>query len=194
MGDLVVSVVPLEPSVALPAEDLAVGMPADDLVVVPAVADMVVVPLQPDLAIGLPLQDLAVVATDIGPPGPQGVPGTGAATVVMAIAAQALGGQRVVKPVPGGEVDYASSDVVSDGDAIVGLTQGAVVAGAIAVVQTGGVMEDTAWNWIVGGVVYCGLNGVPTQTPPASGFMCRVGKALEPTKLYINVEEAVILI
>jgi hypothetical protein len=168
----------------VPSEDLQISLPSDDLLVVP---------IAPDLAITTPLTDLAVVSTDIGPPGPKGDPGTGAATVIVAIAAQSLGGHRVVKPVAGGKVNYASSETAGDGDQILGITQGAAVADAETVIQTGGVMEEPSWDWPVGAAIYCGISGLLTATPPTEGFLCRIAKAIEPTKILINVEEAFIL-
>lgn len=191
-GDLVITLIPQDPGVAAVAEDLAVATQPDDVVVALQANDLVAILIAADLAVTVPLQDLAVTSTMLGPPGPAGP--AGASPVYVAVAFQPLGGNRVVKPLPAGQVDYASSDVPTDGDQILGITQGAVGAGEQVNVQTGGMITDATWNLLVGQPVYCGVNGVLTQNPPAFGFMCRVGKATKPTQILVNVEEAILLI
>ena len=193
--DLVITVVP-PPTTAEGPDDLQVIQPHGPTVTV-LTDDLVTVPLAADLVIVTPLPDLTVSASWEGPPGPQGppgAPGQAGASFYVAVAFQDLGGNRVVKPLPAGQVDYASSNVPSDGDQILGITQGAAMQGETVNVQTTGPMAESSWNWVVGGAVYCGLNGVLTQVPPTAGFLCRVGKATQPTEIFINVEEAIILI
>lgn len=191
--DFIVKVVPQDPEVIEGPEDLVVTKVLEDLKVILPVDDMVIVPRMQDLAIGVRPSDLTVAVTDIGPPGPQGLPGDAGLSVITLIANVPLGGHRVVKPVAGGKVDYASSNVPTDGDQILGITTGAVAEDALVDVQTGGPMEEPTWLWIVGMPVYCGLNGVLTQSPPNVGVLCRVGKAVTPTKILVNVEEAIVL-
>jgi len=133
-----------------------------------------------------------IITNPAGPPGAPGQDGAAGEAVVVREAAQALGGHRVVKPVASDEVDYASSDIAGDGDLILGITKGAAAAGDDVQVQVGGTMTEGSWNWILG-PVYCGLNGVLTQVVPTSGFVCRVAKALSPTTILVNVEEAFLL-
>lgn len=196
MTDVFVRVAPEDPPIVSGLEDLIVQARTSDVAVSVSLADdMVVVPKLPDLNIVIRPADLAVAVSDIGPPGPQGTqgpPGGGIPIVISTAVNQPLGGQRVVKAVPGG-VDYASSDDVASADAIVGITQTAAVLDAEVAVQTGAEMTDSSWAWVVGLAIYCGLNGVPTQIPPIAGFLCRVGKATAPTTILINVEEAIIL-
>ena len=191
MPDLVITVVPQDPGVAELPEDLVVGLQPDDVVVAQQSDDLVAVPIAHDLAVQVPLQDVGITATMIGPPGPPGP--AGSSPVIVLVAFEPLGGQRVVKPLPAGQAAYASSDVPTDGDQILGVTQGAANAGTLVTVQTGGTMDDATWLWIVGQPVYCGLNGVLTQVPPEAGFLCRIGKATKPTQILLNVEEAIIL-
>lgn len=196
MTDIIVTVAPEDPDVVEGPEDMVIAMrPADVVVPVVLADDMVIVPKVADLAIGVRPNDLAVALTDIGPPGPQGPPGSGGgagATLVSTAVVQPLGGNRIVRAVSGG-VDYASSDDLADAEAILGLTQTSAILDAPVVVQTAGEMTEVSWNWTVGGAVYCGLNGLPTQDPPTSGFLCRVGKAVDSDTILINVEEAIIL-
>lgn len=193
MPDLIVTVAPQDPNVVPPPEDVSVSLVEEDLRVVLPVQDMVTVPLTNQLAVSAQPADLVVVATELGPPGPPGPAGPSGTPVVIREAAAALGGHRVVKPVPGNQVNYASSAVPSDGDQILGITQSAANEGDDVAVQVVGEMNEGSWNWTTGGAIYCGVNGVLTQVPPTVGFLCRVAKAISPTSILVNVEEAFIL-
>lgn len=191
MTDIVVSVAPQDPAVVGEPEDLVITQRTSEMSVVQLTDDMVVVPKLADLAIGVRTEDLAVQISNIGPPGGTGTGGASQSIIRNAVV-QPLGGNRIVRAVDGG-VDYASSDDLADAEAIVGFTQTSAILDAPVVVQTGGEMVEGSWNWTVGAPVYCGLNGLPTQDPPTSGFMCRVGKATAVDTILINVEEAIIL-
>lgn len=190
MADIVVTVAPEDPDVVGLPEDLIIEQRTSDVSVVPLADDMVIVPKVADLAIGVRVDDLAVGISNVGPPGPAGS-GAGNSIIKQAVV-QPLGGNRIVRAVTGG-VDYASSDDLADAEAIVGFTKTSAILNAAVSVQTSGEMVEGSWNWTVGGMVFCGLNGLPTQVPPTSGFLCRVGKATAADTILINVEEAVIL-
>lgn len=189
----------------LPALATEIGtVPPGDTITIPAQYPRAVVlaPLQARVSEvvrlpGLPnvvLTPKAIpqVSAVVGIPGPPGPPGELGEQVVQRVAAVALGGNRVVKPVADGQVNYATSDFVPDANIILGITQGAAIQGDIIDVQIGGTMEEPSWNWTIG-QVFCGLNGVLTQTPPTTGFLCRVGRAIAPTTIVISVEEAILL-
>jgi len=187
--DLVIAVQPI-PSITPEPDDLLVEIPTADFVINVPVDDMIVVTRAQDLEIVAELPDWEVRMTDIGPMGQRGAAAD--EPVVDMTSLVAIGGQRVVRAIGGNLVDYASSDVAEHGDQILGITQNAANPGDTIHVQTGGVMDEVGWNWTVG-PVYCGLNGVLTQVVPDVGFMCRIGKAIKPTSILINVEEAIIL-
>lgn len=190
MSDIIVSIAPQDPAVIAEPEDMVISISSSDVSVVPLGDDMVIVPKVADLVIGVQPADLSVAISNIGPPGRDG---TGASDVLIRKAVnQPLGGNRIVRAVIGG-VDYASSDDISGADAILGLTQTSAILNADVAVQIGGEMVESSWNWTVGDPVYCGLNGLPTQTPPTSGFVCRIGKATDVDAILINVEEAIAL-
>lgn len=191
MSDIIVTVAPADPDVVEGPEDLVITQRTSEMSVVQLADDLVVVPKIADLAIGVRTEDMAVAISNIGPPGGAGTGGASQSIIRNAVV-QPLGGNRIVRAVTGG-VDYASSDDLADAEAIVGFTQTSAVLDAPVVVQTGGEMTEGSWNWTVGGPVYCGLNGLPTQVPPVTGFMCRVGKATAVDTILINVEEAIIL-
>ncbi|HVZ17222.1 MAG TPA: hypothetical protein VG897_08905 [Terriglobales bacterium] len=131
--------------------------------------------------------DVTVIGPDLpGPPGPQGPQGPSGGSTFTRIAAQALSGQRVVKAVPGGKVDYASADQSGDALLIEGITTGAASSGAEATVQSTGEMTDVAWSWALG-PVFCGLNGQLTQAPPNAAWICQIGLAIDATTIVIGI-------
>lgn len=135
----------------------------------------------PVRVVASPRPIVAVVTS--GPPGPRGLPG---AVTLTRIAAQALGGHRVVRLVDNDRVDYASSDQTAHAEFILGLTAGAAAADAEIEVQTLGEIVESSWAWTPG-PVFCGLNGVLTQTPPSSGFIRQIGVADAPDRIVIDL-------
>ncbi|MFN3465249.1 MAG: hypothetical protein ACK4X1_14365 [Terricaulis sp.] len=134
-----------------------------------------------------PTQPIAVVSG--GQRGPAGAPG---GAEFSRKAAQALGGHRVVRALANDEVDYASSDEIAHAALIVGVTMGAASAGAAILVRGGGELQDDSWSWSLG-AVFCGLNGVLTQTPPASGFIRQIGIADAPDRIIIDLRPPIML-
>ncbi len=59
-------------------------------------------------------------------------------------------------------------------------------------IQTQGFVDDSSWNWTEGHV-WCGPNGTLTQTPPISGWDFIIGFATSATRLYIDLNEPVLL-
>lgn len=59
-------------------------------------------------------------------------------------------------------------------------------------IQTQGFIDDAAWSWDEG-FVWCGPNGTLTQTPPTSGWDFIIGFATSATRLYIDLNEPVLL-
>lgn len=125
-------------------------------------------------------------AGEDGPPGP---PGPAGGNVVQLLAIGAVGGNRVVRSVPGG-VGYASNDNTAHGDDVVGLT---LQAGAdeLINVQVAGEVVEPSWNWVPQEPVFVGTNGLLTQAPPedpAARFVLVFGFATSPTSIMIRVE------
>lgn len=105
---------------------------------------------------------------------------------------QALGGHRVVKATATG-FDYADSTVLSDAQAVVGITGGAASASSEVTVITSGKVTEPSWSWTVGQNVYLSTNGLMTQTAPSSGFLIVIGKALSATTLLISINTPITL-
>jgi hypothetical protein len=129
-----------------------------------------------------------------GPPGTQGPPGPSGAQSYEKIAGEALSALRAVRAAPSGELFYASHNVPADAHAVLGVTTTAAAAGGVVfAVGSGAEVTDAGWAWTPGLPVFLGALGALTQSPPASGFLLRVGTATSPTRLLVRIEEPVIL-
>lgn len=130
-----------------------------------------------------------------GPPGVNGVDGVDGATaslVVSCLASGPIGGGRVVRVIWDKYVGYVSSDSPALADTVLGITTGAAVYGEPIGVQYMGELQDSGWTWSPG-PVYCGINGVITQTLPTSGFILALGTATNSTTIVINIKQPLIL-
>ena len=128
-----------------------------------------------------------------GPAGPAGPVGPAGATYMTFAAGAALGGHKVVKAGPLGAVYYADSDNPVDAGGVIGVTMNAALQGDPVNVQATGEMEESGWSWTPGLPVFLGPLGTLTQTPPVTGFQLVIGVASAPTKLVINIKQAIIL-
>lgn len=118
--------------------------------------------------------------------GVQGPPGASGSGDVTAIASTPLSALRVVKVVAG-VAAYASADDVADAALITGITVTAASSGAAITVRTDGELRDNAWTWAPG-PIYCGANGVMTQTVPTAGFIGEVARATSATTIVVDIQ------
>lgn len=78
-----------------------------------------------------------------------------------------------------------------DGDhigLIAGLTITATGAEGSVVVQRAGPVDDDAWSWVTSGLIWLGDSGIPTQTPPTTGYDVQIGYAVSPTRIYLDIQ------
>jgi hypothetical protein len=122
-----------------------------------------------------------------GPIGPAGPAGGNIATT----AAVDCGGHKVVRAVAGG-VAPASSNNLADLGKVVGVTLNAALMGDLIEYSYSAEIIEPSWNWTVG-PIYLGLNGVPTQTPPTTGFIQQIGVATAPTKIVVSLGPPILL-
>lgn len=130
-----------------------------------------------------------------GPPGADGTDGIDGATaslVVNCIASEAIGGGRAVRIIWDKYVGYVSSDNPLLADTVLGITTGAAAYGQNIGVQYMGELQDSGWSWVPG-PIYCGINGVLTQTLPSSGFILVLGTATNANTIVINIKQPLIL-
>jgi len=133
-----------------------------------------------------------IILLDVGTQGPPGPPGEMGSAYVEFPAAAPLGGHRAVR-VQAGEAVYADSGVIADANLVLGITRGAVVEGALAQIQTGGLMTEVSWAWTPDAPVFVGAVGVLTQTAPLAGFNLIVGVATGPTQIFIGARMPIVL-
>lgn len=101
-------------------------------------------------------------------------------------AAASLSALRAVTTTAAGLAEYADPTTLG-ARSVVGVTTN---AGTSLTVQFGGTLTDGSWNWSPGHV-WCGANGVLTQTPPTSGAVCIVGRVVNATTILIELEPTI---
>lgn len=112
---------------------------------------------------------------------------------LIGTAGQALGGHRVVKITPTG-FDYADNQNITDMPSVIGITLGAASAGSEVKVAIAGKIVEPSWSFTVGQNIYLSTNELLTQTPPTSGFLFSLGKAISPTSILISFSTPLLLI
>lgn len=124
-----------------------------------------------------------------GPQGPPGPPGSGGPQTVFYTAGEDISGHRVVR-VSGSTAYYADSGTPSHINTVVGISTGAAASGNTVTVQVSGELTEPSWTWSPG-AVFLGVSGQLTQTPPATGLFLKLGKAMTPTTLLIDLQPAI---
>ena len=124
-----------------------------------------------------------------GVQGPQGVPGSG--TFVLTAGAGGISALRVVVA----EDDVARyPDITATDDAarVIGLSYTAAAAGSTFIVQPDGVVNEPSWTWSPG-VLWCGADGVLTQTIPAApAWLMEIGRVRSPTSIVLDLQSPII--
>lgn len=136
------------------------------------------------------------MVTLVGAPGAPGAPGPAGpdSNVVQYTAAVALGGHRVVVLNDDSEAIYADCGIPAHSIKILGLTTGAASAGGTATIRTGGEITEPGWTWTLNQPIYLGTAGVPTQTPPVSGFVLIVGFPITVDTMFVDLGASITLI
>jgi hypothetical protein len=119
----------------------------------------------------------------------------GANEYLSRIAAQALGGHRVVRSIGATSVDYADNTIEAHGDVLLGITVTSASAGASILVQNEGELEFSGWSWVPNQPIYLDVNGLITQTPPESPskFSATLGFAMTSSKIFIEITDIIFL-
>lgn len=127
-----------------------------------------------------------------GPAGPTGPSGTG--DEITRTAAEPISGHTVVATSgASGQLVPADSADTAMAPAVLGIITSAVEAGASVTVRAQGEVEESGWSWTPGQFIFCGADGVLTQTPPSSGFLLIVGWAMTPTRMFVRLMQPVYL-
>lgn len=150
-------------------------------------SDIIVVQPDPDIIQIITDGETTSIVIDtgeVGPIGPAGPAGDG--SKITKIADTAIGGHRVVMASSANGTAIADKDTPSHMHLVLGITEGAAMAGNPAAIVARGELVEPSWSFSVG-PVYLGNNGLMTQTAPTTGFILKIGTAIAPTVLLIDI-------
>lgn len=118
--------------------------------------------------------------------GVQGVPGETEGATFLAVAGATIHGARAVR-IENGLIYHPQLAEQSHAAQVCGLAVQSGPPGSTLLVRSGGVMEDNSWSWFAG-FVYCGDDGVLTQTAPLVGWVLKIGRADTPTMIRVDID------
>lgn len=127
--------------------------------------------------------------------GEQGPPGAGFVEKIdrTVIAGISIIVHHVVLVGSNGKAQYASSSNQLHAGRALGVTLNSASADGALTVRRSGAIIDSSFNWIAEQPIYCGLDGVLTQTVPTSGFIQIVGVAETTTSMNVEIETPILL-
>jgi hypothetical protein len=138
-------------------------------------------------------QDGGAFTIMVGQRGAQGRPGTdtgGGIQTIVRTAGSTISALRVVYESQA-KVFAVDPQTLSVFQAL-GLAITSATTGTDISIQTQGFIDDQSWSWTEG-IVWCSPTGALTQTPPTSGWDFIIGFATSATRLYIDLNEPVLL-
>lgn len=131
-------------------------------------------------------QPISVVTQILrGSAGANGVDG-GTFIKDSAIAAVNLSGHRMVCKNDDNQLIYANPHF--DNYGVLGMTMGSASQNALGEYLISGAIEENSWSWVPGKPLFLQNNGQISQVPPSTGFLLQVGKALTPSKIFVQIQ------
>lgn len=106
--------------------------------------------------------------------------------LVEAIAGDTIHGRRVVRSLDG-FLYHPNIDDDSQALQVLGISEEAASSGAVVPVRTSGRMQNGSWNWDPG-YIYCGADGVLTQSIPPTGWLQRVARVINSTTISVDID------
>jgi hypothetical protein len=126
-----------------------------------------------------------------GPAGPAGANGSANFTRLAGVA---ISGQRVVAENSAGEIVYADATDLLKAHRTVGVSKTAASQGAQLEIVAFGEFEESGWNWTPNEPLFFDANGFLRQTPfPGAAFIQKVGHALTPTRIFLNLDTPILV-
>jgi len=111
------------------------------------------------------------------------------------VAAETVSGGRVVwydPAAPGWR--YASHLNPAHMGVSLGVTLGAIMAGATGSARMYGIMTDPAWSFPAPVTLWLGDAGNLLMSPPSTGFLREVARAIEPNRIIVEPEAPVVIL
>ncbi|MBD2437363.1 hypothetical protein [Nostoc sp. FACHB-110] len=108
-------------------------------------------------------------------------------------AATSLAAYRMMTLNTSGEAIYADNTNSDHIASVWAINKKAVSTGQTVTGQTFGEIENLAWAWTPQDPIFLGANGTLTQVPPTTGFVLTVGWAMTPSKMFIDIKQAIAL-
>lgn len=125
----------------------------------------------------------------IGPPGPAGPAGAAGATTLTLLATEDIAAYKVVTST-GKNAD--SSNLAHIGR-VVGISKAQFLNGFTGPVAQSGELTNVGWTWSGPGVLLY-LNGTAiSETAPSTGFVQKVGVAVNGNKMIVELGDAIML-
>ena len=118
--------------------------------------------------------------------GVQGAPGETEGATFIAVAGTTIHGHRAVR-IDDDVIFHPDLATPSHAAAVVGIATQSGSLGAQILVRRGGQMTEGSWNWAPG-FVWCGADGVLTQSPGATGWLLTVGRVVNPTTIDVDID------
>ncbi len=109
-----------------------------------------------------------------------------------AVAQSNLSGHRAVRLNADGKFEYAALTVDSVFETC-GITVGAISQNQTGVARSVGVIDEGSWAWQTG-AIFLAADGILTQTPPTSGYLLEVARAISATKILVSIKQPIKLL
>ncbi len=108
------------------------------------------------------------------------------------LASGAVSGHRGIKVTTEG-VTYCDAMTLGDQEFLVGISTTAAAEGQPILFLNEGKLIEPSWSWTPGLPIYCGPNGVLTQThDPSWAFVVIVAVAINATTVWIRIQPAIV--
>lgn len=107
-------------------------------------------------------------------------------TIYRGVSPGDLSGHKIVL----NNLTYADSSDASHIGKVLGITFYASTGGDTVDIIINGILTEPTWNWTPGALLY--LNGTTvSETPPTTGFLCLIGKALSAETVLISIDQPI---
>ena len=106
-------------------------------------------------------------------------------------AGETISALKVVRVDINGKAYVANSEGTYEQALVTGVALTSAVASGLVDVMLIGILTDNSWNWAGNTLLFLNVNGSIVSTAPTLGYSVRLGKALTPTTILIDVQEPI---